>query len=104
MPRHAPDTTTGSAVGCDWRHNAACASRDHDPDLWHPDGTTGPHLLQAEKAKRICREECPVMDWCQTWALSTRQDHGIYGGLDEAERRAQLRNLGRRRTATKAVA
>lgn len=90
---YAPRKLIRPAGPDDWRKQGTCASHPH-PDLWHPDGTTGPHLLQAEQAKRICREECPVMQWCQAWALTTREKHGVWGGLDEAERRSRQR--GRR--------
>lgn len=60
MPRHAPDTTTGSAATTDWRHNGACASHPN-PNLWHPTGKPGARSLQAEEAKTICRQ-CPVID------------------------------------------
>jgi WhiB family redox-sensing transcriptional regulator len=76
-----------------WREQGACAKED--PDLHFPEGTTGRHLLQAEKAKAMCRR-CPVMETCGAWALATREPYGIFGGLDENERRAILRTAQRR--------
>jgi len=41
-------------------------------------------------AKAICAR-CPVRDSCLAYALDTRQEFGIWGGLNEDERRAILR-------------
>ena len=38
------------------------------------------------KAKAICRS-CPVRRECLDYAVSIREQHGIWGGLNEAERR-----------------
>jgi WhiB family transcriptional regulator, redox-sensing transcriptional regulator len=69
----------------DWRHKAACL--DEDPELFFPIGNTGPALLQIEEAKQVCRR-CDVRDACLQWALEAGQDHGVWGGLSEDERRA----------------
>lgn len=69
----------------DWRHHAACL--DMDPELFFPIGVTGPALLQIEEAKAVCRR-CEVMEQCRRWSLDTMQDMGVWGGLDEEERRA----------------
>jgi WhiB family transcriptional regulator, redox-sensing transcriptional regulator len=72
----------------DWRHRAAC--RDEDPELFFPIGTTGPALLQVDDAKAVCRR-CEAVDECLSWALDAGQDAGVWGGLDEDERRALKR-------------
>lgn len=41
------------------------------------------------KAKSICRS-CPVRRECLDYALRIREPHGIWGGLNEAERRSLL--------------
>ncbi len=79
--------------GVDWRHRAAC--RAEDPDLFFPIGTTGLAVLQVEEARSVCRR-CPVMDRCGQWALATGQEHGVWGGLSEDERRALKRRAARR--------
>ena len=70
----------------DWRHRARC--QDVDGDLFFPVGTTGPADAQIQAAKAICAL-CPVIQECRQWALNagTDADFGIWGGLDEAERR-----------------
>ncbi|MFI5735861.1 WhiB family transcriptional regulator [Kribbella sp. NPDC051587] len=75
-----------------WILAAAC--REEDPELFFPIGTTGPSLLQAEAAKRVCAR-CPVQPDCLDWALETGQDAGIWGGTTDTERRL----LKRTRTA-----
>jgi WhiB family transcriptional regulator, redox-sensing transcriptional regulator len=72
----------------DWRHRAAC--RDEDPELFFPIGTTGPALHQVDEAKAVCRR-CEAIEDCLSWALNSDQDAGVWGGLDEDERRALKR-------------
>ncbi|MCX5232445.1 WhiB family transcriptional regulator [Streptomyces sp. NPDC006553] len=77
-----------------WRASAAC--QDVDPDLFFPVGTGAPALVQAEEAKDICRG-CPVQEACLNWAMDdSRQVTGVWGGLDENERRALKRRLRHR--------
>jgi WhiB family redox-sensing transcriptional regulator len=72
----------------EWRHDAACANEG--TDLFFPVGESGSALVQAEQAKLICRR-CPVRDDCLQFALTNREDFGVWGGLSEAERRALKR-------------
>jgi WhiB family transcriptional regulator, redox-sensing transcriptional regulator len=72
----------------DWRHRAEC--RNEDPELFYPAGTSGPALLQIAEAKAVCRR-CPVSHDCLNWALKTGQDSGVWGGMDEGERRVLKR-------------
>jgi WhiB family redox-sensing transcriptional regulator len=81
----------------DWRHRAIC--RHVDPELFFPIGTTGPAAVQVEEAKAVCRR-CPVVNDCLQWALSSGQDAGVWGGLDEDERRALRRRGVRARMST----
>ncbi|MEJ8652325.1 WhiB family transcriptional regulator [Streptomyces sp. MS1.AVA.3] len=78
----------------DWRHDAVC--REVDPEIFFPVGNTGPALLQIEEAKAVCRR-CPVMGQCLQWALESRQDAGVWGGMSEDERRAMRRRAARNR-------
>ena len=41
------------------------------------------------RAKAICAS-CPVLEPCLDYALTIREPHGIWGGLNEMERRARL--------------
>lgn len=78
----------------DWRRKAACL--DEDPELFFPVGTTGPAIAQTERAKAIC-QACDVSEDCLEWALDTNQDAGVWGGMNEDERRALRRSRQRRR-------
>lgn len=82
----------------DWRHTAAC--RDEDPELFFPIGTSGPAAYQVDEAKTVCRR-CDAVDECLSWALDNEQNAGVWGGLDEDERRALRRQ--RYRTAVRSA-
>lgn len=41
------------------------------------------------RAKEICAR-CPVRAECLEWALATREQHGVWGGYSESERKALL--------------
>jgi WhiB family redox-sensing transcriptional regulator len=84
----------------DWIQRALC--RDVDPDIFFPVGTTGPALEQVQRAKAICAR-CKVRVQCLDWALATGQDSGVWGGMDEEERR-EIRRARRRETATLRIA
>lgn len=78
----------------DWRHRAACLTED--PELFFPVGSTGPAIAQTLKAKKVCAR-CEVRAECLQWALEQGQDHGVWGGLSEDERRAMKRRNARSR-------
>jgi WhiB family redox-sensing transcriptional regulator len=70
-----------------WAGYARC--RSADPEIFFP---LGPE--EAHAAKAYCRR-CPVREACLDFALSTGQRHGVWGGLDEDERRRLRRRLRR---------
>ncbi len=76
----------------DWRLDAAC--RDLDTAVFFPETEEAVAV-----AKAICAS-CPVRAACLEFALVTRQDDGVWGGLDETERR----RVRRRRQATRRAA
>lgn len=51
-------------------------------------------LRREARAKEICRT-CVVQKECLDYALSIREPHGIWGGLNEAERRQLLEERAR---------
>ncbi|MBC7558190.1 MAG: WhiB family transcriptional regulator [Dermatophilaceae bacterium] len=78
-----------------WRDRAACLGVD--PELFFPIGNTGPALLQIEEAKAVCGR-CEVLEACLSWAVESRQEDGVWGGLSADERRAvKGRNVRARR-------
>jgi WhiB family redox-sensing transcriptional regulator len=50
----------------------------------------GEKLAREAVAKRICAS-CPVIAACLDFALGMREAHGVWGGLNETERRAILK-------------
>jgi len=49
-------------------------------------------LEREQRAKAICNQ-CSVRDECLDYALRIREQHGIWGGRNEAERKDLLTNL-----------
>jgi WhiB family redox-sensing transcriptional regulator len=76
----------------DWRDDAECL--DVHPESFFPNARI-PYVLaeQIASAKAICAT-CDVAAQCLDYALTTGQNYGIYGGLDEKERRKLARKLG----------
>jgi len=60
---------------------------EEDPELFFPVGTAGLAVqLQTVQAKAVCAR-CSVAEKCLAQALEFGDEVGIWGGLDEAERR-----------------
>jgi WhiB family redox-sensing transcriptional regulator len=78
-----------------WLPQARCIGQD--PDLFFPVGSTPQATEQVAQAKTVCGG-CPVRRDCLEWALVTCQDAGVWGGLDEEERRV-IRRARRRGVA-----
>ena len=73
-----------------WTRQAAC--RGPEAGLFYPPVATEPRPAREtreRRAKAICAV-CPVREPCLTVALDTREPHGIWGGMNEAERQALL--------------
>lgn len=77
-----------------WRVRGLCAQTD--PELFFPIGASNAAKWQEIEAKRICMM-CPVRATCLEWALETRQESGVWGGLSEDERRSLHRKTLRSR-------
>lgn len=70
-----------------WQAEAACRGRDATLFFSPATGELKEEKLAREaRAKVICRE-CPVRNQCLEFALDTREPYGIWGGLNELERR-----------------
>lgn len=78
-----PDTLTRPS---DWLATAPCKA---DPEAMFATTTAG-----IEAAKAICRR-CPAVERCLQWALDTGEAWGVWGGLDEKERRKLRRRTTR---------
>ncbi len=79
-----------------WQWRAAC--RGEDTKLFFPPNRFEPkeeRLHREHRAKAICAI-CPVRVECLEYAVRTREPHGVWGGLNELERRLLLRERERR--------
>jgi WhiB family redox-sensing transcriptional regulator len=78
-----------------WQRLAACRGEDSvfffAPAYFEK---RGEKLAREAVAKRICAT-CPVIQPCLDYALATREPHGVWGGLNETERRAILKRRQR---------
>ena len=83
----------------DWRDDAAC--RAIDTNLFFPIGLNPSAIGQTNVAKAVC-DSCAVQNCCLEFALRTNQDHGVWGGHTEEERRILRR--ARRAAARRAAA
>ena len=73
-----------------WRTRAAC--RGPETALFFPPSNTerrDDRDVRESRAKAICRQ-CPVRSECLDHALRVGEAHGIWGGLNEHERRGLL--------------
>lgn len=86
-----PADTRGYDKADDWRVQAACV--DVDPEIFFPNPADRAGI---QAAKVICAS-CPVRAICREEALENRESDGVWGGLDEDQRRRLIRtrNVGR---------
>jgi WhiB family transcriptional regulator, redox-sensing transcriptional regulator len=91
-----PVLDSRSPILMTWRDRAACLSVD--PELFFPIGNTGPAHIQTEEAKVVC-SRCEVIGDCLSWAMDSRQEDGVWGGLAAEERSALRRRNARARRA-----
>jgi WhiB family transcriptional regulator, redox-sensing transcriptional regulator len=67
-----------------WEMDARC--NEYDPEIFFD-----PRVRFERKAKSICGR-CEVRADCLSYALQTRVEFGVWGGLNGKERRALLRS------------
>lgn len=77
----------------DWWEAAAC--RTADPDMFFSVSAVGPGRDEIARAKAVCAA-CLVRRECLQFAIATRQEHGVWGGTTEEERRLHVRDERRR--------
>ena len=71
----------------EWSNRAACLTAE--PEQFFPVGAAASATWESAAAKQVCAG-CEVLVECRDYALETRQPFGVWGGLDEVERRALL--------------
>ncbi len=77
-----------ATVQLSWAVQAAC--RDADPNYFFPPDGAERRAEREALAKRIC-SQCVVRIDCLELALNRGESYGIWGGLNEVERRSLLR-------------
>lgn len=77
------------AIG--WQYRAACRGEDSSV-FFAPNYFERKDEKEARetRAKTLC-VRCPVRLECLDYALRAREPHGIWGGLNEVERKALIR-------------
>jgi WhiB family redox-sensing transcriptional regulator len=78
-----------------WQWRAAC--RGEDSALFFAPNhleTRDDKVVRESRAKTICAG-CPVRVDCLEYAVRIREPHGIWGGLNELERRLLIRERQR---------
>lgn len=70
-----------------WSTDAAC--RSAPPELFHPEGDEVTITLYVAAAKSYCAK-CSVRAACLEDALARGELYGVWGGLDERERRGLI--------------
>jgi len=84
-----------------WDARAAC--RDVDGELFFAETKTDADKGVTDDAKTVC-QRCEVRGHCLQYALVTRQEFGIWGGMTSDERRGLMRFYARQDAAARAVA
>lgn len=83
-----------------WWERAACRGQDASyffAPSWFE--KRAEKLAREAVAKAICTR-CPVREVCLEFALGTRDPHGVWGGMNEMERRELLRQRDADRQAS----
>jgi WhiB family transcriptional regulator, redox-sensing transcriptional regulator len=86
----------------DWMKDARCV--DEDPTVFFPDEermSAGVRRRYEEFAKKICNGTlgegpCPVREQCLEYSLAHPDEHGVWGGMTEQERRRFRKDQRRR--------
>lgn len=74
-----------------WKDDAAC--NGIDPDLFFSSDDKA-----QRRALELCKA-CPVREECLRWAVEHREMYGIWGGMEESDRRSLIRERRRQREA-----
>jgi WhiB family redox-sensing transcriptional regulator len=79
-----------------WQWRGACRGEDSSlfftPNYFEPKDERD---ARERRAKAIC-STCPVRVECLEYSIRTREPHGVWGGLNEVERRLVIRGRERR--------
>ena len=84
-------TAVGATTETAWRGQARCREGDAEHFFAPAHVECKPDKdAREEQARALCRS-CAVQRVCLEWSLVVQEPHGIWGGLNELERRRALR-------------
>ncbi len=81
---HLDESSSASEDGLNWRLRGACF--DMDADTFFPIGAKRAAAIQYAHARQVC-QRCEVSTQCLQFALDTRTDFGVWGGITPLERK-----------------
>ena len=87
---HTP-RLVAQALDTVWRTEAACRTKSAVHFFAPPHFERKPEKDAREGAARALCRTCPVQPQCLEYSLAAQEPHGIWGGLNELERRRMLR-------------
>jgi WhiB family redox-sensing transcriptional regulator len=73
-----------------WQYRAACKGPQSELFFAPNHLERKEERLERESAAKAICQSCPVLRQCRDYALMVREPHGIWGGLNEYERRQLL--------------
>jgi WhiB family redox-sensing transcriptional regulator len=76
-----------------WRAGAECQAENATYFYAPSHFERKPEKDRRESVARALCQRCPVREACLDYAITVREPHGIWGGLNELERRRLLRRL-----------
>ncbi len=87
-----PSFGSVNVVNLTWQQAGSCRAPGAAADFYPPMHVERRHerLAREHRAKQIC-EACPVRQRCLEHAVDTDERYGIWGGLDQDERRSLRR-------------
>lgn len=78
----------------EWQYKGACMGMD-SATFFHPEGERGSSKRKRDSAAKAVCASCPVIESCRHHALSTHEPYGVWGGMTEEERRAEINRQAR---------
>lgn len=69
----------------EWQYDGACADLDVN-DFFSPEHERGFARERRESAAKAYCARCPVVAECLQHAMSAREEHGVWGGMNPRER------------------
>jgi WhiB family transcriptional regulator, redox-sensing transcriptional regulator len=88
---HSPRLVVDRMLETGWRAAALCRTKNAVHFFAPAHFERKPEKDAREGAARALCRQCPVQPQCLEYSLAVREPHGIWGGLNELERRRLLR-------------